>query len=274
MGSSVKSLIISTLLCFIDSPACCAELSAREIVAKSISNYDNDWKAALDFTCTEHEVVKDAAGRVKNTEVSQIMVLDGTPYTRLIGKNGHPVTGEEAARENEKYLRVSAVRDRETAGQRAHRLRKYQEEREFLHEIPDAFNMKLVGHETLNGRANYLFQLTPKPGYVPQSKNAHLFSDIEGKLWIDEQDLRWTKAEANVIDTISIGWVLARIGPGAHIAMKQVKVDGEHWLPREIDVDGSAKILLVKNRALHETVSFTDYKRVRPPAGTVAAGNQ
>ena len=68
-----------------------------------------------------------------------------------------------------------------------------------------------------------------------------------------------------MINTISIGWVLARIGPGAHITMKQVKVDGEHWMPKEIDVNGSAKILLVKNRTLDETVSYSDYKRVRAP---------
>ena len=98
-----------------------------------------------------------------------------------------------------------------------------------------------------------------------------MFADIAGKLWVDQQDLRWTKAEANVIDTISIGWFLARIGPGTHITLKQVKVDDEHWMPKEFAVNGSAKIMLVKNRLLDETVSYGDYKRVRPPAPTAAA---
>lgn len=88
------------------------------------------------------------------------------------------------------------------------------------------------------------------------------------------QDVRWTQAEANVIDTISIGWVLARIEPGAHITMKQVRVDGEHWMPKEIDVNGTARILLVKNRTLDETVSYENYKRVRPAPATAAAKNR
>jgi hypothetical protein len=243
-------------------------------VSRSISNYDKDWKAALDFTYTEHEVSKDAAGRPKTTEVSQVTVLDGTPYTRLIGKNGHALTADESLKEDEKYQKAVSIRDRETAEQRSHRIGKYEEERAFLHEIPDAFDIRLRGHETIAGRANYVLELTPKAGFVARSRNGRMFGDIEGKLWIDQQDLRWTKGEANVIGTIAIGWVLARIGPGAHITMTQVKVDGEHWMPKEIDVNGSAKIMLVRNRSLDQVISFNDYKRVRAPAGTAAAKNQ
>jgi len=272
--TGVKTLTLSVALGFIATSAYCADPNPRELVARSISNYDKDWKAALDFTYTEHEVTKDAAGHAKTVEISQVSVLNGTPYSRIIGKNGHPLTGEEARRENEKYQKTLSIRDKETPEQRARRIRKYEEERRFLHEIPDAFNMKLLGYETVAGRPNYVIALTPKPGYVPQSKNARMFSDIEGKLWIDQQDLRWTQAEANVINTISIGWVLARIGPGAHITMKQVKVDGEHWMPKEIDVNGSARIMLVRSRNLDQTISFADYKRVRPPAPTAAAKNR
>ena len=133
--------------------------------------------------------------------------------------------------------------------------------------------MKMLGEETIGGRSCYVIGLTPKSGYIPKSKSARMFSDIEGRLWIDEQDLRWAQAEATVINTISIGWVVARIDPGAQITLKQVKVDSEHWMLKEICVKGEAKILLVKNRTIDETVSCADYKRVRQPAGTAAAKN-
>jgi len=270
----VKILILTTFVGFIAGSAYCADIDTHDIVAKSIVNYEKDWMAALDFTCTQRDVTKDASGEPKTIEVSQVTVLNGTPYTRLIAKNGHPLDAEEARRENEKYEKAVAARDRETPEQREKRLRKYQEEWGFLHEVPDAFNLKLLGHETISGRPNYLIELTPKPGHTPQSKTARIFPNIEGKLWIDEQDLRWTKAVAHVIDTISVGWVLARIGPGAHITIKQVKVDNEHWLPRELDVNGTAKIMLVKNRALDETVSYSDYKRIRDTQATAAAKNR
>jgi hypothetical protein len=267
-------IITAIVAGFIATWACCAEPNARQLVQQSINNYEKDWSAALDFTYTEHDVTKSAGGQQKSVEVSQVSVLEGTPYSRLIAKNGHTLTPEEELREADKYRRAVETRDHETPAQRDRRLRKYREERAFLREVPDAFDIKLLGRETIDGRSNYVVQLTPKPGYVPQAKNARMFSAIEGKLWIDEQDLRWTKAVADVIDTISIGWVLARIGSGAHITLTQTKVDGEHWMPKEIDVNGSARIMLVKNRLLDESVSFGDYRRTRPPAPTTAAKNR
>ena len=270
----MKTATLTIVVSLIAGRAFCADPDVRDLVSQSITNYDKDWQAALDFTCTEHDVTKDSSGHPKTVEISQINVFKGTPYSRLIARDGQPLSTEEVRKEDEKYRKMTDTRERETPGQHARRIHKYEEERQFLHEIPDAFDMKLLGHETLAGRPNYVIALTPKEGYVPKSKNARLFSSIEGKLWIDLQDVRWTQAEANVIDTISIGWVLARIGPGAHITMKQVKVDDEHWMPKEIDVNGNARILLVKNRTLDETVSYDNYKRVRPAPGTAAAKNR
>lgn len=254
--------------------ACSADPNPRDLLAQSIENYEKDWKAALDFTYTQREITKDISGQPKSVEMSQVNVLDGTPYTRMIAKDGHPLDEEEARKEEEKYHKMLEARESETPEQRARRVRKYEEERRFLKEIPDAFNIKLLGHETLNGRANYIVGLTPKEGYVPQSKNARIFPDIGGKLWIDQQDLRWTQAEANVIEPISFGWILARIGAGAHITLKQVKVEGDHWMPKEIDVSGIARILLVKNRTVNQTISFDNYKRLRPAPPTTAAKNR
>ena len=250
-----------------------ADPNPKEIVSQSIANYEKDWTAALDFTYLERDVTKDSSGQAKSSELSQVSAIDGTPYSRLTAKNGHPLGAAEARKEEEKYQKALRARTDETPEQRARRLAKYRDDRQFLHEIPDAFDMKLLGHDNIDGRDNYVIALSPKAGYVPKSKNARIFSNIGGKLWVDQQDLRWTKAEANVIGTISFGWVLARIGPGAHITMKQVKVDGEHWMPRRIDVEGSVRILLVKNRNLDETVSYEDYRPVNKSPAAVTAKN-
>ncbi len=269
----MKALTLILVTGFIGARAFCAELNPAEILKQSIVNYQKDSQASLDYTYTERDVTLDAAGRPKTTDVSQVIVLDGTPYSRLIGKNGHTLSPDEALKENEKYRTAVAERDRETKEERARRIRKFQDQWQFLDEIPAAFNLKLIGHESIGGRANYVIELTPKAGYVPKAKYARIFPDIEGKLWVDEEDLRWTQAKADVIDTVSMGWILARIGPGAHITIKQVKVDGEHWMPKELTVQGVARILLVKSRSIDETVSYSGYKRIRPDTGTAAARN-
>src|ERR1700733_13548075 len=99
---SVKTLTLA-VLGFIASWAYGANPNPRDLVKASISNYEKDWNASLDFTYTEHDISKDPSGRIKTAEISQVSVLDGTPYNRLIGKNGQPLTAEEEEKENEKY---------------------------------------------------------------------------------------------------------------------------------------------------------------------------
>src|ERR1700733_5296374 len=113
--------------------AFCADPNPRDLVSQSITNYDKDWQAALDFTYTESEVTKDSSSHPITVQFSQVNVFDGTPYSRLIAKDGQPLSAEEARKENEKYRNMLDAREHETPGQRARRIRKYEEERQFLH---------------------------------------------------------------------------------------------------------------------------------------------
>ena len=122
----------------------------------------------------------------------------------------------------------------ETPAQHAGRIRKYEDERRFLQEIPDAFNIKLLGQETWTVARTTSSRLPRKKATFPNPGTPGSFRVSKASCGSIEQDVRWTQAVANVIDTISFGWVLARIEPGAHITMKQVKVDGDHWMPKEI----------------------------------------
>lgn len=79
---------------------------------------------------------------------------------------------------------------RETPQQRAERLRKQAEENASLvREVPKAFDFELVGEELVNGRPAYVLQAAPHPGYHPQGKYGKMFAKVEGKLWIDKQNL-------------------------------------------------------------------------------------
>lgn len=263
----MRTLALLAGLSFLPYTSACADPTAPDLVAKSIANYLDDWKAELNYSYTERD---DSTDSTDKTELYQVNVVDGTPYNRLIARDGHPLNADEARKQAEKYQKMLDLRDKETPEQRQRRLRKYEDEFAFLKDIPKAFNMKMFGTETVNGRPNYVIELTPKPDFVPTTKYERIFPGIEGKLWIDEHDVRWTKAVAHVVDTISFGWIMARISPGAHITMLQEKV-GEHWFPRKIEVQGEARIMLVKNRTIDNTITYDNYKPLNPaPAVTDA----
>ncbi len=220
----------------------------------------------MNCSYTQRDVEKSSAGT--KVSVSQVTVIDSFPYEKVISRNGKPLSADEARKEEEKYQKAlkASTSDREK------RVAEAERKRDFLKEAPDAFDAKLLGEEPLAGRPNYVIHLTPKPGYEAKSSHAKMFSKLEAKLWIDKEDMRWTKAEAHVIDTIAIGFFLARIGPGANILMEQEPIGDNIWLPKKIDVSGNAKILMMHNKSIDEELTYSNYHNGKPQVQAVTAG--
>jgi hypothetical protein len=113
---------------------------------------------------------------------------------------------------------------RETPEQRAEQLRNQEEENtSLIREAPNAFDFQLMGEETINGRPAYVIQATPQPGYQAHGKYSKMFSKVEGKLWVDKQDLGWIKVDGQVIQPFSMGLFLARVLRGSRITMEQTR---------------------------------------------------
>lgn len=229
---------------------------ARQIVAQSIANYEKDYHAALKYNYMQRDVEKTDAG--SKVTISQVSVVDGMPFERVLTKDGHPLSADQKRREDEKYKKFLA--ERATPEGQRRKMAEYENARRFLREVPAAFDFEMLPEATINGRPNYVVKCTPKADYVPKDSKARLFGKINATLWVDKQDLRWTKAHAEVIDTVAIGWILARIEPGAKISLVQTRVADNLWLFSEVNVDGLAKVMLVKNHPIGEQIYFSDYR--------------
>jgi hypothetical protein len=248
-----------------------AQPDARSLLQQSVENYEKDWRAGLAWSYTETEV-SESAGE-KEINVTEVIPVAGTPYDRMVEKDGQKLTGYELRREQEKFEKTCRERERESAAERAARVRKYESERAFVHEAPQAYDATLIGEDVVDGRPAWILQLTPRPGYQPVAPRAAMLKHISARLWIDKQDVRWVRAHAHVIDTISIGWVLARIGPGADIVFEQTRVADGLWMPKKICVQGVAKIMLVHDKDIDETVTFSGFHRPAQPVLTASTAS-
>ncbi len=185
----------------------------------------------------------DSEGHVKSKEVdiSRTILVNGVPFEQLLEHNGHPPSAEEERKEKEKLDKLK----RETPAQRAERLRKQAEDNTSLvREVPKAFDFQLLGEEVVNDRPAYVLQATPRPGYQAQGKFGKMFAKVEGKLWVDKQDLGWIKADGQVIQPFSIGLFLVRVLSGSHITMEQTRVDRGIWMPEHVeDTSGRENLL-------------------------------
>jgi hypothetical protein len=234
------------------------QTNPKEVVRQSVQNYLHDWRqarASLAYTQTDVTMADDT----KEIEVSQIFPLCGTPYERLTRKDGHPLTPAEQRKEDRKYDRARRQREAETAAQREARIRKYDSERSFVNDIPEAYTFKAAGEETVGGRPAWVITMTPRPGFTPTTPHGGMLAHIEGKLWIDKEDVRWAKAEAHVTDTIGIGWILARVEPGTRFTVDQIRVEPGLWMPRRITIHGAAHVMLVHSKSLNEELTYSGY---------------
>jgi hypothetical protein len=243
----------------------------RQIVDSSIAATQRHWQARLHYTYVERDEDRrlDMEGHVKSdhVDVSRTILVNGVPFEQLVEHNGQPPLEEEERKEKEKLDKLK----RETPEQRAERIRKQEEEdTSLVRELPKAFDFQLAGEDVVNGRPAYVLQATPHPGYEPEGKYGKMFSKLEGKLWVDQRDFGWIKADGQVIQPISMGLFLVRLLRGSQIKMEQTRVDNGIWMPERVEVRAAAKIFFVKSLVIDRVLTYSEYKPAQTGVPTQA----
>ncbi len=136
--------------------------------------------------------------------------------------------------------------------------------RKAIREIPDAFVFRLIGEEEIHSRPTYVIEASPRPGYKPVDRYSKLFTEVKGTLWIDKSNYGWVKLEAELLDTVTFGWILVRVYPGARVRLTQVQVAPDIWLPGELWYRVSVRIGLVSQRHVEVVTECSGYRRDGP----------
>jgi hypothetical protein len=245
---------------------------------------END-KRQRDYTYIERDVQNnlDGKGHVKSTETKtyEVMEIYGEQVNRLIEKDDKPLSEKDAAKEEQKVQKIIDKHKNESEGARKKREEKEEKDREdgrkFVHEVADAYDFKLVGTELVGGRAAWVIDGEPRPGFVPHMKESKFLAKFHGRVWVDKNDLQLSRMEVEAIDTVSLGWVLARIHKGTRMMLEQTRVNDEVWLPRHLSFKLDARVALLKGYNIDGDQTFRDYKKFRTSAkivGEVQEGKQ
>jgi hypothetical protein len=114
----------------------------------------------------------------------------------------------------------------------------------------------------------------PRPGYEPKSRDARMLSKFKGRVWIDKTDAQWVKLDITAIDTISFGFVLARVHKGTHILFEQIRVNDEVWLPKQVEIHLDARVALFKAYDEDIELTFHDYRKFRTDTKMTVVGEE
>ncbi len=248
----------------------------RQVADKDIQNdkKQNDYT----YIQREEEHKLDSKGQVRSSEskTQEIMVLYGEQIQRLIAKDDKPLSEKDAAKEEERIQKLTDKRKNETEEQRRKRLEGEEKDREdarkFVGEVADAYNFRLVDMENLDGRETYVIDAEPRPDFQPHLKEAKILPKFRFRVWIDRAESQWVKLDAECIDTVSVGWFLARIHKGSRLLIDQTRVNDEVWLPRHVAVKIDVRVALLKNFNVEADVTYRDYKKFRTDTRIVPVG--
>jgi len=222
--------------------------------------------------------VKPGEAKKIDSRTWEILEIYGEPVARLTAKDDKTLSASEAKKEDDKIQKIIDKRKNESESDRRKRLEKEEkgreEDRKFVLEVADAFNFRLLGSEALDGRDAWVLEGEPRPGYEPKSRDARMLSKFKGRIWIDKTDAQWVKLDITAIDTISYGFVLARVHKGTHILFEQIRVNDEVWLPKQVEIHLDARVALFKAYDEDIELTFHDYRKFRTDTKVTVVGEE
>lgn len=247
---------------------------ANEIIRRATDRDFTNFESRKNYTYQERTEVREynTKGKLTKTDIQtvEILILEGQPYEKLIARNDTPLSEKDTAKEQRKLDNEIEKRKRQSGAERAKLDKERLEEKKFLREFTDAFDFKVTGEESVSGKPAWVISVTPRPGYRAKLSDAKVFAKLRGKVWIDKSEYHWVKAEGEAIDTLSFGFFLFRVSPGAKLSFEQTRVNGEVWLPSRITVRAEARIAVLKKMRAEIDITYRDYKKFQADSKIVA----
>ena len=269
MSCAIHAPIVRLLLSAAALTHPALSLDARDIVRKSVELDQINWLRMVNYTWIAHSRERhfDSQNRVtsEHEEGWETIILGGEPYRRMLERDGKPLPADQQKKEQEKLDKTASRIGKEMPEQKQRRLDGYEKQRrrdrEFLLEIPNAYDLRMEPDETIDGQDVWVISGVPKSDYQAKSRDGRALLKIRGKLWIEKAGYQWVRIVAQTTSTISFGLFLARLNPGAKLIFEQQRVNDEVWLPKREFVSGSGRIGLLKRLAEDQEITWNNYRK-------------
>lgn len=202
-----------------------------------------------------YRVDKKERGRAKAKEVVQ--TAHGS-LDRLVSVDGHPLNAKEQQDEIQRI--ESLVRNTAEQDRLAQTNRKDSEQcRALFKMIPDALTFAYAG------QAGDLIKLNfrPNPNFQPPSREARVFHEMAGEMWVHEGQQRLAGIKGQLIGDVKFaGGLLGHLEKGGHFQVEQRELLPGQWELTFLAVDMRGKALLFKTIAVQQEESRSEFRTV------------
>lgn len=239
----------------------------HELMARSVKVADGHWTEAPNYSFVRADD-KSKRGSPLVKTVYEVLIIEGSPYQKIVAEDGHPLSALRAHEEEQKLHRERARREKESAHERRRRIERYTEDRNRDHallvELCDAFDYTVTGEQQIGENSVWLLEGKPKPDYVPKTREAKVLSGMNVEFWIEKTSYQWMRVEAEVMRPISIYGVIAKVGPGTKFVLEQEQVSPNLWLPKRLSMQVKASALGFINEDRVQDETYSNYRLGTP----------
>ncbi|MGH9486473.1 MAG: hypothetical protein ACRD04_02645 [Terriglobales bacterium] len=244
-----------------------APLTPLQVLQRAIQRDHADSIAQQQYAWHERDIVteigrKDRPGKVESDETDDVSEVDGIEYDRIIARDGKPLSPKQAAKEARKAAAFIRKHNnpKVEAKDLAEQAKERRESRKLIDTFAEAFHLAFTPPSVPAPCNCWGITLAPRKRFHTRDHNLDLLHHVRGTLWISRQNFGMEQANFLVLQTLSLGWVLARIEKGSTFEFKNNLVDG-HWFGQSLTGTVNARVLLVKPYHLLLDDTYTDYRR-------------
>jgi len=237
-----------------------ADPDVNTIVERSIAANEADWREEPGYDHWERD---DSGGEAKTY---QVLMIDGTPYERLVAINDQALSPSKERDEQQKLEKVIAKRRSESTSQRAHRVAEFNREhdrvRALFRELGRAFKFTFQGERRVESRSVYVLSATPRSDYKPADADARALTGMNAEFLIDTETFHWVKVSARVRKPVSLFGILMRLEPGTFLELEKEPVGDGVWETSHLAIRSQAKILSLVPHSTYEDDRYYNYAKV------------
>jgi hypothetical protein len=209
-----------------------------------------------------YRVDREEQGKKKTKEVVQ---TGQGSLDRLVAVDGHPLNAKEQQGERERIENL--VRNPAEQQRLEQTKRKNAEQcKAFFKMIPDALVFSYAGEERDLIKLSY----RPNPSFQPPSREARVFHEMEGEMWVHESQRRLVRIRGQLIGDVKFaGGLLGHLEKGGHFNVEQRQLLPGQWDLTFMEVNMKGKVLFFKTIAVQEKEYRSDFRAA--PGGLTLA---
>jgi hypothetical protein len=230
-------------------PVISANDLVRAVVANELKAQDGS------HTRWMYRVDREEQGKKKAKEVVQ---TGQGSLDRLVAVDGQPLNAKQQEGE---WERIENLVRKPAEQQRLEQTKKKDAAQciAFFKMIPDALTFTYAGRDGDLIKLGY----RPNPSFQPPSREARVFHEMEGEMWVEETQRRLVRIRGQLIADVKFaGGLLGHLEKGGHFKVEQRELLPGQWDLTFMEVDMTGKALFFKTVAVKEKEYRGDYRAV------------